>query len=401
MPNYFRRGDEKTYMTKIAPAILIATSASHLLNDLLQSLLPSIYPILKSNLHLSFTEVGLITFVFQLTASILQPVVGIYTDRNPLPFSASIGMVSSLVGLIMLSFTGSLSVTLVAAALVGIGSAVFHPESSRIARFASGGRYGLAQSLFQVGGNIGTAIGPLLAALIIVQQGQGSIIYFLMIPVAAITVLYYVGRWYSSYLVQQKLQPRVKSSTELSLPKSVIVKAIAILLVLIFSKFFYTASMSTFYTFYLIDKFHLSVDSAQISLFMYLAAIAAGTFIGGPVGDRYGRLQVIWVSILGVLPLTLAMPYANLFWTQALSIGIGFIIASAFSAIIVYAQDLLPGRVGMVSGLFFGFAFGMGGLGAGLLGILADHTNVQFVFKLCAFLPILGVLTYFLPKIRT
>ncbi len=387
-------------MTKIAPAILIATSASHLLNDLLQSLLPSIYPILKSNLNLSFTEVGLITFVFQLTASILQPMVGIYTDRKPLPFSASIGMVSSLIGLVLLSFAGSLSLTLLAAALVGIGSAVFHPESSRIARAASGGRYGLAQSLFQVGGNVGTAIGPLLAAFIIVQQGQGSIIYFLCIPVAAITVLYYVGSWYSNYLAQQKSQQRKTQTTQLSLSKSAIVKAIAILLVLIFSKFFYTASMSTFYTFYLIDKFHLSIESAQISLFMYLAAIAAGTFIGGPLGDRYGRLPVIWVSILGVLPLTLAMPYANLVWTQVLSTCIGFVIASAFSAIIVYAQDLLPGRVGMVSGLFFGFAFGMGGLGAGLLGILADRTSVRFVFELCAFLPILGVLTYFLPKFR-
>ncbi len=387
-------------MIKTAPAILIATSISHLLNDLLQSLLPSIYPILKNNLHLSFTEVGLITFVFQLTASILQPLVGIYTDRNPLPFSASIGMVSSLAGLVLLSFAGSLPLTLLAAAMVGIGSAVFHPESSRVARAASGGRYGMAQSLFQVGGNAGTAIGPLLAALIIVPYGQQSIINFILIPVAAIIVLYYTGIWYSNCLKQQKLQPFSAQNTDLQLSKPVIVKALLILLLLIFSKFFYTASMSTFYTFYLIDKFHVSVESAQISLFMYLAAIAAGTLIGGPVGDRYGRLVVIWVSILGVLPLTLVMPYANLFWTQVLSICIGFIIASAFSAIIVYAQDLLPGRVGMVSGLFFGFAFGMGGLGAGLLGILADHTSVRFVFELCAFLPILGVLTYFLPKLK-
>ncbi len=387
-------------MMKIAPAILVATSASHLLNDLLQSLLPSIYPVLKNNLHLSFTEVGLITFVFQLTASILQPLVGIYTDRNPLPFSASLGMVSSLLGLVLLSFAGSLPVTLFAAAMVGIGSAIFHPESSRIARTASGGRYGLAQSLFQVGGNAGTAIGPLLAALIIVPYGQGSIINFIIIPITAIIVLYYVGNWYSNHLKQQKSQLRSTQPIASILSKSAIVKAILVLLLLIFSKFFYTASMSTFYTFYLIDKFHVSVEAAQISLFMYLAAIAAGTLIGGPIGDRYGRLVVIWVSILGVLPLTLAMPHANLFWTQALSICIGFVIASAFSAIIVYAQDLLPGRVGMVSGLFFGFAFGMGGLGAGLLGILADHTSVRFVFELCAFLPILGVLTYFLPKLE-
>jgi MFS transporter, FSR family, fosmidomycin resistance protein len=386
-------------MNKIAPAILIANSLSHLLNDLLQSLLPSIYPILKTNLHLSFSEVGLITFVFQLTASILQPLVGMYTDRNPLPFSSSIGMVSSLLGLVLLSFAASLPVTLLAAALIGIGSAVFHPESSRIARNASGGRYGLAQSLFQVGGNVGTAIGPLLAALIIVPLGQASIVNFIVVPIVAIAVLFWIGLWYRSYLEYLKTQARSIKSTTLSLPKPIIVKTIIILLVLIFSKFFYTAMMSTFYTFYLIDKFHMSVPDAQISLFMYLAAIAVGTLIGGPIGDRYGRLVVIWVSILGVLPLTLIMPYSNLFWTQVLSMGIGFIIASAFSSIIVYAQDLLPGRVGMVSGLFFGFAFGMGGLGAGLLGILADKTSVDFVFKLCAFLPALGVFTYFLPKL--
>jgi MFS transporter, FSR family, fosmidomycin resistance protein len=386
-------------MNKIAPAILIANSLSHLLNDLLQSLLPSIYPILKTNLHLSFSEVGLITFVFQLTASILQPLVGMYTDRNPLPFSASIGMVSSLCGLVLLSFASSLVLTLLAAALVGIGSAVFHPESSRIARSASGGRYGLAQSLFQVGGNAGTAIGPLLAAIIIVPYGQASIINFIVIPITAIAVLFWIGRWYSKHLVYLKTQTRSLKTTTISLPKPLIIKTIMLLLVLIFSKFFYTAMMSTFYTFYLIDKFQMSVPDAQISLFLYLAAVAAGTLIGGPIGDRYGRLVVIWVSILGVLPLTLIMPYSNLFWTQVLSMGIGFIIASAFSSIIVYAQDLLPGRVGMVSGLFFGFAFGMGGLGAGLLGILADHTSVDFVFKLCAFLPALGILTYFLPKL--
>ncbi len=386
-------------MNKIAPAILIANSLSHLLNDLLQSLLPSIYPILKTNLNLSFTEIGLITFVFQLTASILQPLVGIYTDRNPLPFSASIGMVSSLFGLILLSFTSSFTLTLLAAALIGIGSAVFHPESSRIARSASGGRYGLAQSLFQVGGNAGTAIGPLLAAKIIVPYGQKSLINFIVIPITAIAVLFWIGRWYRSYLAYLKTHARSIIDKSNTLPKEVIVKTIIVLLVLIFSKFFYTAMMSTFYTFYLIEKFKISVPDAQISLFLYLAAVAAGTFIGGPIGDRYGRLVVIWVSILGVLPLTLTMPYANLFWTQVLSMGIGFIIASAFSSIIVYAQDLLPGRVGMVSGLFFGFAFGMGGLGAGLLGILADHTSVDFVFKLCAFLPALGILTYFLPKL--
>jgi MFS transporter, FSR family, fosmidomycin resistance protein len=369
------------------------------LNGLLQSLLPSIYPILKPNLHLSFSEVGLITFVFQLTASILQPLVGIYTDRNPLPFSASIGMVSSLCGLVLLSFASSLALTLLAAALVGIGSAVFHPESSRIARSASGGHYGLAQSLFQVGGNTGTAIGPLLAALIIVPYGQASIVNFIVVPVVAIAVLLWIGCWYRGYLEHLKTQAHSIKSTTLSLPKPIIVKTITILLVLIFSKFFYTAMMSTFYTFYLIDKFHMSVPDAQISLFMYLAAVAAGTLVGGPIGDRYGRIVVIWVSILGVLPLTLIMPYSNLFWTQVLSMGIGFILASAFSSIIVYAQDLLPGRVGMVSGLFFGFAFGMGGLGAGLLGILADKTSVDFVFKLCAFLPALGILTYFLPKL--
>ncbi len=387
-------------ITKIAPAILIATSSSHFLNDLLQSLLPSIYPILKLNLNLSFSEVGLITFVFQCTASLLQPMVGLYTDKNPLPFSASMGMFASLFGLIFLSFAGTFAHVLMAAAMIGLGSAVFHPESSRIARAASGGRYGLAQSLFQVGGNSGTAIGPLLAASIIVPHGQGSIINFVVIPVTAIIVLYYIGRWYSGHLSRLKQHLKAASAAVSHFSTRQIVKAMIILLALMFSKFFYLSSMSTYYTFFLIDKFHISVPSAQVRLFYYLAAVAAGTLMGGPIGDRYGRKLVIWLSILGSLPFTLALPYANLFWTQILTLFIGFIIASAFSTIIVYAQELLPGRVGMISGLFFGFAFGMGGLGASLLGLLADHTSIGFVFHICSFLPALGVLTYFLPDLE-
>lgn len=384
---------------KFVPSMLLATSGSHLLNDLLQSLLPAIFPILKANLGLTFGEVGLIMLVFQLTASVLQPVVGLYTDKHPAPFSASIGMISSLLGLILLSFANSLPLILVSAALVGVGSAIFHPESSRMARAASGGRFGLAQSLFQVGGNSGSAIGPLLAALIIVPFGQRAVLGFIVVPLAAMTVLFFVGRWYQAHLHEISLRPKAKNAAISAFSRGTIIRAVLILLALIFSKFFYLAALNTFYTFYLIQKFQVSVADAQISLFIFLVAVAFGTFIGGPIGDRYGRRLVMWVSILGALPLTLALPHANLFWTQAISVGIGLILASAFSTIIVYAQELVPGRVGMISGLFFGFAFGMGGLGAGVLGVLADATSVDFVFRVCAFLPALGLLTYFLPRI--
>ena len=382
----------------IVPAILVAASASHLLNDLLQSLLTAIYPLIKTSFQLSFAEIGLISLVFQLTASILQPLVGLYTDRRPMPFSASTGMAASLAGLALLAVAPSYPLLLLAAAMVGVGSAIFHPEAARMARAASGGRYGLAQSLFQVGGNLGSAIGPLLAALIIVPRGQGSVMLFAVVPLAAMGVLYLVGRWYSGYLRREAARPAVAMSRVEPLPNATVLRAIAVLLALIFSKFFYMAAIGTFYTFYLIEKFHVPVQDAQVDLFVFLGAVALGTFIGGPAGDRYGRRLVIWISILGVLPLTLLLPYADLRWTQILSIGIGLILSSAFSAIVVYAQELMPGRVGMVSGLFFGFAFGMGGLGAALFGLLADATSVDFVFQVSAFLPAIGLLTYFLPR---
>ncbi len=383
------------------PAMLIlgAVSLSHFLNDMLQSLLPAIYPLLKTEFSLSFAEVGLITLVFQLTGSVLQPLIGTFTDRHPLPYSASLGMISSFSGLVLLSIAGSLPMLLVAAALVGVGSAIFHPESSRMARAASGGRYGLAQSLFQVGGNFGTSSGPLLAALIVVPLGRSSVGGFVVVPLAAMAILFYVGRWYARRLAAAPPKAHNAHAKALPLPRAQVTRALLVLMALMFSKFFYTASMTTFYTFYLIHKFALPVGEAQLGLFAYLFAFASGTLIGGPLGDRYGRLPVIWISIVGALPLALAMPYANLPGTIILSMLVGFVISSAFSTIVVYAQELLPGRVGMVSGLFFGLAFGMGGLGAGSLGVLADHTSVNFVFRLCAFLPAIGFLTWFLPKL--
>ena len=379
------------------PLILAAVSVSHLLNDLLQSLLPSIYPILKGSFGLTFAEIGLIQLAFQLTASILQPLVGTFTDRHPRPFSASMGMIASMAGLVLLAYAGNLAMLLLAAAVVGIGSAIFHPEAARIARAASGGRYGMAQSLFQVGGNFGSAIGPLLAAAIILPFGQSSISWFVIVPLVAMAVLFQVGRWYRDHLEVQKSILRMQDvAAQISRPE--IIRAIVVLLALIFSKFFYMACMSTFFTFYLIDKFGVSVRDAQIDLFIFLGAVALGTFLGGPLGDAYGRRKGRWVSILGVLPMTLLLPHVSLAWSLVLSVGIGLVLSSAFSAIVVYAQELLPGRVGMISGLFFGFAFGMGGLGAALLGVLADHTSVDFVFQVCAFLPAIGLLTWFLPR---
>ncbi len=379
--------------------VLLAISFSHLLNDLIQSLIPSIYPLLKSSYDLSFTQIGLLTLTFQITASLLQPVVGSLTDRRPMPFSLPIGMGFTLVGLLLLSQAHNYPMLLLAAALVGMGSSVFHPESSRVARMASGGRYGLAQSVFQVGGNGGQAIGPLAAAFIIMPHGQGSLAIFALVALLGMTVLYYVGRWYQRTVgLRMRGKRAVQAVSTLSHRR--VVMAVCVLLVLIFSKYFYTASLATYYTFYLIDRFHVPVQTAQIFLFLYLGAFACGTLVGGPIGDRIGRKYVIWVSILGVLPFTLALPYANLFWTVVLTIPIGLILSSAFAAILVYAQELMPGRVGTVSGLFFGFAFGMGGLGAAVLGQMADHWGITTVYRICAFLPAIGLLTVFLPSIE-
>ncbi|MEO8763553.1 MAG: MFS transporter [Ginsengibacter sp.] len=397
-------GTAATQVKKLAEntvfSILLTISFSHLLNDTIQSLIPSIYPMVKNSFHLNFSQVGLITFTFQIAASLLQPVIGFYTDKKPQPFFLAIGMGFTLCGLVMLSQANSYYHILVSVALIGIGSSVFHPEASKVAFMAAGPRRGLAQSIFQVGGNAGSAIGPLLAAAIIVPYGQSPIIWFSLVALLAIVVLIAVGRWYSNNMY--RIKSKVKTAglnTHPVFSKNKIAISIAILLVLIFSKYFYLASMTSYYTFYLIHKFHVSVQTSQYYLFVFLAAVAAGTIIGGPIGDRFGRKYVIWFSILGVTPFTLLLPHVNLFWTSVLSVFIGVILASAFSAILVYAQELLPGKVGTVSGLFFGFAFGMGGLGSALLGALADHTSIDYVYKVCAFLPLIGLLTGFLPNI--
>ena len=383
-----------------AVGILAMISVSHLLNDTLQSLIPSIYPLLKSSLQLNFSQIGLITLTLQLTASLLQPVVGMYTDRRPMPYSLVAGMVFSLAGLLLLSIAGTLGVILLAAGLMGIGSSIFHPESSRIARMSSGGRHGLAQSVFQVGGNMGSSLGPLLAAFFVVPYGQSSLAWCGVIAITAIVLLTKVGHWSAHH------RPRATHTASSGgweprpgLTRGRVVIALLVLGVLIFSKYFYLASLSSYYTFYLISKFGVSVQSAQIHLFVFLGAAAAGTILGGPIGDRIGPKSVIWGSILGVFPFAFALPYANLFWTGVLSVVIGLVIASAFSAILVYAQELVPGRVGTVSGIFFGLAFGMGGLGAALLGQLADRTSIEFVYRLCAYLPLIGLLTAFLPDL--
>ncbi len=378
--------------------ILASLSVCHLLNDLLQSLLPAVYPILKSSYHLDFVQVGLITATSQLTASLLQPVVGMYTDRRPMPYSLAAGMAFTLTGLIALALAPNFPAILAAVGLVGVGSSVFHPESSRVARMASGGQHGLAQSLFQVGGNAGTALGPLLAAFIVVPFGQPSIAWFSAIALIAIFLLTRIGHWYKANrgILQKSRGARSASAAG----NRKIAFAVAILIALVFSKFFYLVSLTSYYTFYLISKFGVSVRDAQIYLFIFLGAVAAGTIIGGPVGDRIGRKHVIWWSILGPLPFTLALPYSNLFWTAVLTVPIGLLLASAFPAIIVYAQDLVPGRVGAISGLFFGLAFGMGGIGAALLGELADATSIEFVYRVCAFLPAIGLLTAFLPNLN-
>jgi FSR family fosmidomycin resistance protein-like MFS transporter len=377
--------------------VLAAASFCHLLNDTMQSLLPSIYPILKTSFHLNFGQIGLLTLTFQMTASILQPFIGHFTDRRPMPFSLPIGMVFTLLGLLLLAIAPSFGLLLLAASLIGMGSAVFHPESSRVARLASGGRFGMAQSFFQVGGNSGSALGPLLAAFIVLPHGQRGVAWFALLAMVGIVVLLRVSRWYKARLRYPRIVfgKHIEGITGLS-PKQV-TSAIAVLIALVFSKYFYLASFTSYYTFYLITRFHVGVRSSQIHLFAFLGAVAAGTLVGGPIGDRVGRKAVIWCSILGVLPLTLLLPYASLFWTGVLSVMVGFVLASAFPAILVYAQELVPGRVGMISGLFFGFAFGMGGIGAAVLGRIADATSILFVYKVCAYLPAIGLLAGFLP----
>ncbi|HEY8009846.1 MAG TPA: MFS transporter [Rudaea sp.] len=380
-------------------SVLGAVSFSHFLNDLIQSLLPSIYPMLKSSYALDFGQIGLLTFTYQITASLLQPLVGAYTDRKPLPYSLPVGMGFTLCGVLLLSQAGTFSMLLLAAALIGTGSSIFHPESSRIARLASGGRHGFAQSFFQVGGNTGSALGPLLAAFVILPHGQGSLAWVSLLALVGIVLLSRVGAWYSRHALKPKAI-RSAAAPVPTLPRRQVAIAIAVLLALIFSKYFYLISLSSYYTFYLIEKFQLSTQSAQIHLFYFLGAVALGTFVGGPLGDRFGRKLVIWGSILGVLPFTLLLPHANLFWTSVLSVAIGLILSSAFSAILVYAQDLLPGKVGMVAGLFFGFAFGMGGIAAAVLGELADIKGIEYVYQICAFLPVIGLLTVFLPDLH-
>jgi MFS transporter, FSR family, fosmidomycin resistance protein len=379
--------------------VLAAISFCHLLNDMVQSLIPAIYPILKWSFHLDFGQIGLISFTYQLVASLLQPFVGLYTDKRPQPYSLVMGMALTLVGLLLLASAKTFGVLLLASAFVGIGSSIFHPESSRVARLASGGQHGLAQSLFQVGGNAGSALGPLLAAFLVLPRGQQSISWCSLATLAGILVLSRVGSWYKS-TGMIPIRARDIHFERPALSSKAVAFSIAILITLIFSKYFYLASLTSYYTFYLISKFHVTVRTAQLMLFLFLGAAALGTVVGGPVGDRFGRKLVIWCSIVGVLPFTLILPYANLFWTAVLTVMIGLVIASAFTAILVYAQELMPGKVGMVSGLFFGFAFGMGGLGAAVLGKVADATSITFVYHVCAFLPVIGLLTAFLPDIE-
>ena len=380
-------------------AVLAALSFCHLLNDMMQSLLPAIYPVLKDSHGLTFAEIGLITLVNQLTASLLQPVVGMYTDRRPRPFSLAVGMGFTLAGLALLGYAGSFAALLVAAAFIGLGSAVFHPESSRIARLASGGRHGFAQSLFQVGGAVGASVGPLIAAFVVLAQGQESVAWFSAVALVGMAVLWQVGLWYRTHHVAKPGPQGHRAASGAALSRRRVAIAMAILLALMFSKFFYLSSLTNYYTFYLIHEFGVGVQSAQIHLFVFLGASALGTFIGGPVGDRIGRKYVIWISILGVAPFTLALPHLDLVWTGVFSVAIGVVISSAFSAIVVYGQELMPGNVGTVAGLFFGIAFGLAGLGAAALGHLADLTSIAFVYRICAWLPLIGLLTVFLPDL--
>ncbi|MFH1602517.1 MAG: MFS transporter [Pseudomonadota bacterium] len=380
--------------------ILISLGFCHLLNDLMQSLIPALYPMLKQDFHLDFTQVGMITLAFQLTASLLQPTIGSYTDRRPQPYSLPIGMGATLIGLVLLSLANDYASVLLAAAFVGTGSAVFHPEASRVARIASGGRYGFAQSIFQVGGNVGGAVGPLLAAFIVLPRGQGAIAWFSLAALLAMIVLTRVGTWYSAHRVPVHGAKRAVAAAS-AIPRARVMFFIFLLMLLVFSKHVYNSSLTSFFTFYVIERFHLSVRDAQVQLFIYMAAVAIGTLIGGPISDRIGRRLTIWISILGALPFTLLLPYAgNLFWTGVLTIIIGLLMASAFPAILVYAHELVPGRIGLVSGMFFGFAFGLGGLGAAAMGRIADATSIAFVYQLCAYLPAIGLVVWLLPNLE-
>ena len=384
---------------KTVYSILFSISFAHLLNDLIQAIIPSIYPILKDSYNLSFTQIGLITFAFQLTASIFQPFVGYYTDKYPKPFSQIYGMLFSMAGIVSISFADNFYWILISVMLIGTGSSIFHPESARISNLASGGKRGLAQSIFQVGGNFGTALGPLLVALIVVPNSQKYILWFVIVAVIGLGILSKIAFWYRDHLLvrNQKAQPFINLH---NLPKKKVQISIAILLIVIFSKFFYSASLSSYYQFYIIDKFNLTIQQAQYHMFIYLIAYAIGTILGGPLGDKIGRKYVIWLSVFGAFPFALALPYVNLFWTDVLMVVIGIIISSAFPAILVYAQELVPKKLGMVSGLFYGFAFGMGALGSALLGKLADATSIQYVYHVCSFLPLIGIICYFLPNLK-
>lgn len=390
---------EKNVLHKTIYSILFSISFAHLLNDLIQAIIPSVYPILKQNYNLSFSQIGLITFAFQLSASLLQPFVGYYTDKYPKPFSQVYGMLFSLAGIISISFADNFYWIVLSVVLIGIGSSIFHPESARISNMASGGKRGLAQSIFQVGGNFGTALAPLLVAVIVVPNTQRYILWFVIAATVALAIISKIAFWYRDHLIYKKNKPAVFLDFH-NLSKSKVKWAIAILLIVIFSKFFYTACLSTYYTFYIMDKFHLSIKQAQFHMFIYLIAYALGTILGGPLGDRIGRKHVIWLSVFGATPFALLLPYVNLFWTDVLMIIIGIIMSSAFPAILVYAQELVPKKLGMISGLFYGFAFGMGALGSALLGKLADYTSIQYVYLICSFLPLIGIICYWLPNLK-
>jgi FSR family fosmidomycin resistance protein-like MFS transporter len=381
-------------------AVLWAICFCHLLNDMMQSLVPAIYPLLKESYGLDFMQVGFITFTWQAMASLLQPIIGTYTDKHPKPYSLAFGMLFTFAGLVMIGMAHTYTMLLFSVALIGAGSSIFHPESSRVARLASGGRYGLAQSIFQVGGNVGTAIGPLAAALIVLRNGQGSVSWFAVCALIAGLVLFRVGAWYAAHLAA-RINRTARPARPTGLSRRTTSLAIAILISLSFSKSFYTASITSYFQFYVIDRFHVDVQTAQLYLFLFTGSVALGTFIGGPLGDRFGRKTVLLISVLGTLPFSLALPYANLFWTGVLVVMVGLILASTFSVIVVYAQELLPGKVGLVAGIFFGLSFGLSGLGAAVLGKVADMTSIAYVYQICSFLPIIGVLIFLLPDLRS
>ncbi|MEA4917983.1 MFS transporter [Proteiniphilum sp.] len=396
------RVQSKILQQKTIYTILFTISSAHLLNDMMQSVIPAVYPIIKEKFAFSFTQIGIITLTFQFASSVLQPFIGFYTDKHPKPFSLSIGMSFTLIGLMVLSMASNFYTFLIAVTLVGMGSSVFHPESSKVAQLASGGRKGLAQSIFQVGGNFGSAMGPLLAALIVLPFGQPAIIWFTLIALLAIIILFRVGKWYQAHLhIKLTAKSKVQTENNNALTRKKVIGSLIVLFFLVFSKYFYMASMTSYFTFFLIEKFNVSVQHSQLYLFIFLAAVAAGTIAGGPLGDRFGRKYIIWFSILGAAPFALLMPHAGLWATIVLAVFVGLILSSAFSAILVYATDLVPGKVGMIAGLFFGLAFGMGGIASAFWGWLADRTSIEFVFNICAYLPLIGIITAFLPNIET